>query len=415
MLSLTMPRPAAALLTTLDALFELDLLALNGSEQADLLRVLGRAEAKISAVRMKVLAAAEKTGVGRSSGAAGTGQWVAQVTNRDQAATHREVGLATGLTERKATAKALADGALSPQHAEVIVRATRQLPDTVTEAQRDEVEADLVTKAMMLPPKALRRAARRALAAVEPDVRVVDAHENHLVADEEAAAREKTRLTLHDNDDGTVTGHFTVPTLQGHLLRKVLDTMTAPRRGHQGAGPAQVGDKASPRTDWDQMRGLAFCELLEHLPTDRLHPKTAATVVVTIAEEQLRGQLKAAGLDTGEVVSAGEARRMACNAGLLPAVLGGRSLPLDLGQQKRLFSEAQRMAVGLVHDTCAADGCERPFAWCELHHRKPWSQGGHTDLEDAVPLCHFHHQRIHDAGFLHRYLPDGGIRFRRRT
>ena len=61
--------------------------------------------------------------------------------------------------------------------------------------------------------------------------------------------------------------------------------------------------------------------------------------------------------------------------------------------------------------------CERPFAWCEpkLHHRRPWSRGGRTDLRDAVPLCHFHHQRIHDTGFGHRYLPDGSIRFTRRT
>lgn len=96
-------------------------------------------------------------------------------------------------------------------------------------------------------------------------------------------------------------------------------------------------------------------------------------------------------------------------------MLGGASLDLDLGRTRRLFSEAQRTALGLAHQTCAADGCERPFAWCELHHREPWSSGGRTDLKDAVPLCHFHHQRIHDSGFNHRFLPDGGIRFSRRT
>lgn len=264
-----------------------------------------------------------------------------------------------------------------------------------------------------MPPAALRRAARRALEAIEADRDVVDAHENALVADEEAVARSRTRLTLHDNGDGTMTGHFTVPTPHGELLRKVLETITAPRRGRLGTSQAQVGDTGG-RTDWDHARGMAFCEVVEHLPTDHLHPRTAATVVVTMREDSLRGALAACGLDTGSDISAGEARRLLCGAAVIPVVLGGTSLPLDLGRSARLFNEPQRTALGLRHRTCAADGCERPFAWCELHHRHPWSQGGRTDLADAVPLCHFHHQRIHDRDYTHR---DGlrGITFHRRT
>ena len=167
--------------------------------------------------------------------------------------------------------------------------------------------------------------------------------------------------------------------------------------------------------DWDHRRGLAFAEILEHLPTDHLHPKTAATVVVTIDHTVLEGAIKTAGLDTGHTITAGEARRLACTAGLLPAVLNGKSIALDLGRESRLFTEAQRIAVGLHHSTCAADGCERPYAWCELHHETPWSRGGRTDLKDAVPLCHRHHQWIHDTGYHHQRLPDGSLRFSRRT
>jgi hypothetical protein len=166
--------------------------------------------------------------------------------------------------------------------------------------------------------------------------------------------------------------------------------------------------------DWKHRRGLAFAQLLEHLPTDHLHTKTAATVVVTIDHTVLTGALKTARLDTGEQISAGEARRLACGAGILPAVLGGRSVALDLGRESRLFSEAQRIAVGLRYDTCAADGCQKPFAWTELHHRQPWSHGGRTNLADAIPLCHWHHQRIHDHTYDHQTLPDGSIRFHRR-
>ena len=54
-------------------------------------------------------------------------------------------------------------------------------------------------------------------------------------------------------------------------------------------------------------------------------------MVVTIDHTVLAGALKAAHLDTGETLSAGEARRLACNAAILPAVLGGKSVALDLG------------------------------------------------------------------------------------
>jgi hypothetical protein len=297
----------------------------------------------------------------------------------------------------------------------VIVGAIDQLPSTVTPAQRETVESALVGKALTMPPGALRRAARRSLAEIEADHQVVDAHEDSLVAAEERAARSKIRLTLHDNEDGTVTGHFTVPRLHGHLLRKVLETITAPRRGRLGASQAQVGSNIGLRTDWDHARGSAFCELIEHLPTDHLHPRSAATMVVSIDESVLRGALAVAHLDTDAELSAGEARRLACGAGLIPVVLGGASIPLDLGRSARLFSEGQRTAVGLKYRTCAADACERPFAWCELHHLHPWSLGGRTDLADAVPVCHFHHQRMHDKDYEHRRDPGGSITFHQRT
>ena len=137
-------------------------------------------------------------------------------------------------------------------------------------------------------------------------------------------------------------------------------------------------------------------------------------MVVTIDHTTLTGALKTANLDTGHTISAGEARRLACNAGLLPAVLGGASVALDLGREHRLFTEPQRLATGLQHHTCAAQDCQRPFAWTELHHHQPWSHGGRTDLRNAVPLCHYHHQRIHDPDFEHHEQPDATIRFHRR-
>src|SRR5688572_28690239 len=113
MLFPTMPPQAARLLSALDALADVDAEALTPAEQAALLRVVGRVEAKVCAIKMGLLSAAERSGTARASGAADTGQWVAKVTNSDQAAAHRQAGLAAGLAKRRATARALAEGSLS--------------------------------------------------------------------------------------------------------------------------------------------------------------------------------------------------------------------------------------------------------------------------------------------------------------
>jgi hypothetical protein len=146
---------------------------------------------------------------------------------------------------------------------------------------------------------------------------------------------------------------------------------------------------------------MAFVELLEHLPTDHLTGKVAATVVVTLDYDKLRAAIGAAHLDTGTELSASEVRRLACNAGIVPTVLGGASLPLDVGRSKRLYTEAQRVALATAYHECAAEACDRPMAWCEVHHEDPWSNDGPTDLALAVPLCWWHHRRLHDPTFDH--------------
>jgi hypothetical protein len=64
------------------------------------------------------------------------------------------------------------------------------------------------------------------------------------------------------------------------------------------------------------------------------------------------------------------------------------------------------------YDTCAADDCDRPYAWTEQHHEDPWASGGRTDLDLAVPLCGYHHRRIHDRGYQRRIARDGSGRKR---
>lgn len=374
-----------------------------------------RARSRLRALELSLVAAADRDQVPQAAGARSAGAWLAGVTRADQAVSARDARLAGDLDGGlAATAAALGAGEVSTEHARVIAHACRRLPKDLDADQRGLVESRLVRAARVCDPRELRRRARRALAAVEPDPVVVEVHENAVVVDEEARAWRRARLSLHDNADGTTTGHFTVPSLAASVLRTVIRAMTSPRRGRVGASQAQADDQRLDR-DHAHECGVAFAQVLERLPSDGLSDKVAATVVVKVDLDTLVGRLKVAGLDTGEVISAGEARRIACGAGIVPAVLGGESLPLDVGRARRFFTATQRTAAALVHDSCAAEGCDIPFAWCDMHHRQPWSQGGRTDLADLVPVCGFHHHRIHDPAFRHRHRGDGAVIFHRRT
>lgn len=405
-------------------------------------------------------------------GAASTGAWYAGVSRRDGAAAASDTVLARQLSQGEdlcSTRQALADGVISTEHAKVIAKTMRDLPDGLTSAERARIGGHLVEQARQVDPARLRRVARRALAALPRPEEDVEAHHGDQLQDEEEQARAKTRLTLHDNGDGTTTGHFTVPTLAASILRRIIESMTAPRRQQdarsasgapapeseppatanwvgdpaRGAEPDQSDqadqadqgptcrpaaaytmsdgtlDTRAMTADWAHARGLALTALLEHLPTDHLSSKVAATVIVTLRQDQLITALGAAGVDTGIELSAAQARRLACDAGLVPAVLGGTSLPVDLGQSRRLFTDTHRVALASLYETCAAHGCDRPYAWCELHHLSPWRNGGTTALANAVPVCPYHHHQLDNPRYHHQvYTDDQGrhtITLRRRT
>ncbi len=117
---------------------------------------------------------------------------------------------------------------------------------------------------------------------------------------------------------------------------------------------------------------------------------------------------------TGDRITASEARRLACTAKTLPIILNGKSLPIDLGWTRRLFSLVQRKALLIRDRTCRAEGCDIPGTWAEAHHWVPWSTGGPTDLDHGVLLCSHHHHRAHDPAYDTARLTNGDVRFHRR-
>jgi len=129
-------------------------------------------------------------------------------------------------------------------------------------------------------------------------------------------------------------------------------------------------------------------------------------IVVTVSWETLRDQTGAATLDDGTEISPGDARRLACDSGILPTILNSASLPLDLGRERRLYTGPIRRALEIRDRGCCFPGCDRPRPWCTAHHIKHWADGGSTSITNGAMLCDRHHHVIHQGEWHIRINPN---------
>ena len=378
---------------------------LTTDEKAHVLTVLSREVGRLQALQLRVLAAAGD--VADEHGARSAGAWLAHTTQQDGPVGRQVQRLAEGLDSRwPLLATAYAAGAASTAQVRVIGRALDDLPADLDVDVRVRAEEHLVAQAAHFCPRDLKVLGRRVLEVVAPDV--AEEHEARLLEREEQDAWDKASIHHRRLGNGLSQATVRLPDSVMDRWMTQLHAFTSPRR-HGQVPPDE-------RVSYPGQLAHAFTALLERIPDDWLpqHGGTTTQVVVTIDADKLGRDLAAAGLTTGTPITAAEARRLACGAGLLPAVLGGASQPLDLGRSKRLFNGTQRKALAVRDRHCRGEGCEVPAAWCEAHHLRPWSRGGRTDLAAGVLFCLFHHQRAHDRRFETRRMPNGDVRFHRR-
>jgi hypothetical protein len=134
-----------------------------------------------------------------------------------------------------------------------------------------------------------------------------------------------------------------------------------------------------------------------------------AEIVVHVDLETLQHGLHAGGTcrtALGADLPVETVRRLACEAEILPVVLDGRSVPIDVGRSKRLATIHQRRALEAIHPTCAIPDCEVIFDHCNVHHIEYWENGGATDLNNMVPLCSRHHHAAHEGGWKLKLDPE---------
>ncbi|MGH9286068.1 MAG: DUF222 domain-containing protein, partial [Acidimicrobiales bacterium] len=110
----------------------------------------------------------------------------------------------------------------------------------------------------------------------------------------------------------------------------------------------------------------------------------------------------------GEIPTA-LAQRIACDASIWRIVLDPTTgLPLDLGRAYRTAPPWLRKALHARDRGCRWPGCHTPTAWTDAHHLNHWIHGGHTNIDEMLSLCRWHHARVHEGQWKITFNPTTG-------
>ena len=395
-----------------------DLESLTASELLQVRSAIAGLRRGLDALDHRVIAVGARKDLRRVAGASSLNELIATTSGVSRKQAAKSIKLAQHLEKSPVLAQQMHQPGMSPAKAGLITEAVAKLPADLTAEQKQHIENELAMAAPSMSVEQFTRKTKRALETIDPP-RANQIENDELTISEAAALRRASFWMTRPDGDGMVKGGFEIDALTADMLRSVLESKTAPRYRaiqqrtasatridqNRQANPASLASEGGPgdsATSFKETQGEAFIEILRHLPRDAYgnHGGLAATLMVTISEESLRERSMAAGItEHGTPISAGQLRQLACNAGILPAVLGTKNQILDLGREQRLHTPAQRKALAHRDGGCAFPGCERPPGWCETHHITSWADGGKTTLDNGVLLCGYHHRHVHNGNW----------------
>jgi hypothetical protein len=291
-----------------------------------------------------------------------------------------------------AAAEALAAGELGTAQLRVIMTTMSLLGEKVGAAQREQVETDLVAHARDFEPRRLAVLARRIRDHVDPD--------GPAPREPEPMAASAGELRLRARRDGGLAFEGWLDAEAGTVMRSLVDQL---------AGVRPADDHIPDRRTVAQCQGDALAEICALAAGAQQAPGAGGEpphLNVTVPLDALRSAVGTATLDYGQQLTPSQLRRLACDAKLVPIVLGGPSEPLDVGRVRRSVPLGLRRAVAVRDRGCTFPGCGRPPWRCDVHHVRHWADGGESSLDNCCMLCPRHHREVHRTGWDVTVHPD---------
>ncbi|WP_245555751.1 HNH endonuclease signature motif containing protein [Gordonia soli] len=323
----------------------------------------------------------------------------------DHAAALSETYTITGLQqppELSATADALAEGAIAPEHVSVILDITNRIPASVEIDDHVAAEVALAEHARTLSPSALRQVGVRLLAHLDPDGELTDDHDR---------ARQRS-MTLSRQDAQLMSKlTATLDPVTRAMLDVVLAKWAAPGMNNpddpnspsgsiDDADPdsevikdaAQRDSRSQGQRNHDALNALLKC-VLEGGALGGSHRGLPPQLIISITETQLRESAGLGVTATGADLPWRDVVELAAKADPHLAVFADHTEEvLYFGRARRTASRAQRMALFARDRGCTAPDCDQPAMHSEAHHLIDWAEGGRTDIDDLGVACPKHNR-----------------------
>ncbi|MFF0268880.1 DUF222 domain-containing protein [Kribbella sp. NPDC004536] len=355
--------------------------SMNGAELLAELDQLHAERARIDARHLELIAAYDAIGHAKESGARDTVQLLSGRHCLDPAEVRRDLKLANALPKYPSVAAALSDDSserLNLDQAKAIVSALEKIPAAaqVPVEALQVAEDEMVKAGRILPPgelRALGREVRNRLDADGPEPRV-------------DPSRQET-LWLKKADRGVTFGGYLADE-NAELLQTLIFAGAKPHLTTAG--------ERDPRPRSKRQADALTAILTTAAGTGTAvpgHGNIKPHITVTIDLEDLKEGTGSGNLVHGDFLPAAAVRRLACDAGVIPLVLGSNSEPLDIGTEERFVTRAIRQALNARDKGCIVCGANP--AICEAHHVVHWADGGPTSLDNLALLCKRDHINVH--------------------
>jgi hypothetical protein len=361
---------------------------MSGSELLSAYDAVHEQIAVLEARGMELLARLEEIGYAKEAGAHDTARMIARRYRLDSAEAHRRVKFAKALRKYPAVIAALpspgnaipADGVvLHLGQARAIVSALEQIPAAA------KVPVEDLTEAERRMVQAAREMAPGDLLAMGVQVR------NILDTDgpepREDKARHRETLWWKKTEGGIQFGGD-LAAENAELFQTLIQSAAKPHKTIDGDRDPRSRGKRQADALVDVLHLAASAG---DLPGRGVKPHI--TVTIDLDDLILAGKNTTGDLVFGDGLSASAVRRLACDAGIIPIVLGSDSQPLDVGRELRFVTPALRNALNQRDRGCVV--CGAPPIYCDAHHLVSWIDGGTTSLTNLVLLCRVHHTALH--------------------
>lgn len=314
-------------------------------------------------------------------------------TKCSQREADRRARRGAGLAQMPRTRTALAEGRITEEHADVLVKAA----DDTSPAEVEQ--SNLIHGAELRPADLAARDAREWTRRRESECKKQD----RLIRQ-----RNGRRLAIFEGDGGMIVVHGEFDPVTGQAIRVAVEAEA--NRLFTADGGRESAKNVRTR---DQRRADAFEALVigsvsgggaNSRPRNQL-VIVAETGVVDGTDPQGRCEIPGLG-----PIPTSELERLACNADLFGVLFSGDGDPLWHGRGHRSATDAQMR--GLIARDGGCIGCGKGPQFCEAHHIVHWAPParGPTDIDNMVLLCTHEHRLVHDHGWLVVRGPDGKFR-----